>query len=379
MQLKDVIGHSILKQELVNLYEHKRVPHASLFLAKQGWGGLPMALAFSQFLMCEDKQVDDACGQCPSCIQIAKLEHPDVRFSFPTVSPKPGAKNLSNNYLSDFRMFVRQQPYGTTFDWLQFINVENKQGNISADEARSIVDSMTLKSYQGGYKIHIIWRPELLGKEGNILLKLIEEPSPGTFLILVAEEEDKIIATILSRMQVVKVGPIAQDAIVDALESRYEVAADKAKQIALAAEGSYSEALRLKDNWDNDMLPIITQWLNVTYANNGTGIIDWVDEQAKMGREELKNMLQYMQQIFAAALRLNYCPTLPIALPEKDIVLVQKLANMNLPLDIYREIEQYLTEVVYSISRNVNQKIQLLNLSIQMQYWIKSRQLTLSY
>lgn len=375
MLFQEIVGQETLKEKFIQLYNNGRVPHASLILGKEGWGGLSMALAFAQYLMCEQKGSEDSCGVCSNCVQVRKMEHPDLKFSFPTVSPKPNTKNYSENYIAEFRDFVKQSPYGTTFDWFQYIKVENKQGNISADEARAIVDSMNLKSYQGGSKIYIIWRPEFLGKEGNILLKLIEEPAPNTFLIFVAEEEQKIISTILSRLQLFKLSPIPAQTLASALVSRYQIGEELAQQIALAAEGSYTEALYLKDNWDNDMLPIMTTWLNATYSNNGLSIMEWVDVQSKLGREELKNLIQYMQQIFAASMRIRYSPKLKVALADNDRALAQKIANMNLPMEIYIQLEDYLTKVVYNISRNVNHKSLLLNLSIQMQYWIKGRQL----
>src|SRR5690606_26038094 len=176
------------------------------FLGKEGVGGLPLAISFAQYIFCENKSQDDSCGQCASCLKIAKLMHPDLHFTFPTIGAKP---NFSKNYLPQFRDFVRQTPYAGAFDWLQSIQAENKQGNISADECRDIIDRLNLTAFESGYKIQIIWRPEYLGKEGNMLLKLIEEPPENTLIFLVAENEEDILNTILSRTQKVLLPPLS--------------------------------------------------------------------------------------------------------------------------------------------------------------------------
>ena len=190
MTFKNVVGQQAAKDGLLQMWHNNVFPHALLIVGPEGTGGLPMALALAQYIFCENKSETDACGKCAGCGKAAKLEHADLHVSFPSISPKPGTKALSRIYISEFREFIQQSPYGTTYDWLQHINAENKQGNITAEECREIIDTLNLKSYEGGKKVQIIWRPEYLGKEGNILLKLIEEPPQDTILILVAEQTD---------------------------------------------------------------------------------------------------------------------------------------------------------------------------------------------
>lgn len=375
MLFEKIVGQQALKQELIQLQQKDKIPHALLFLAKAGTGGLPLALAFVQYLFCEQKTAEDACGTCPSCIQVQKLEHPDLHFSFPTVPSKPGEKNLSEHYLSDFKDFCKSMPYGSSFDWLQYIQAENKKGNISADETRQIIQSLSLKSYQGGYKIHILWRPEYLGKEGNVLLKLIEEPPAKTLLILVAEERDQILPTILSRLQVFQLKPLSIETIQATLSKDFAVEPKLAGQIALASEGNFNLALQLKDNWHNDSLPIITQWLNAVYSNNGLAILDWVDAQAALGIEALRNLFQYTQQLFAVAMRCSITKQEPTHLTAEDAQFVKKLIAIKLDIKSYQTIHQAITAFVYQISRNTHLKSSLLKLSIQMQYWIKNNKI----
>ena len=187
MLFSNVVGQQAAKEGLLKMWHNNVFPHALLISGEEGTGGLPMALALAQYIFCENKTASDACGKCAGCSKAAKLEHADLHMSFPSIPPKPGVKAMSRLFITEFREFIQQTPYGTTYDWLQHINAENKQGNITAEECREIIDTLNLKSYEGGKKVQIIWRPEYLGKEGNILLKLIEEPPRDTILILIAE------------------------------------------------------------------------------------------------------------------------------------------------------------------------------------------------
>ncbi|MBC7555094.1 MAG: hypothetical protein H7257_14090, partial [Taibaiella sp.] len=168
MDFHDVLGQRAAKEGLLKMWHNNVFPHALLITGAEGTGSLPLALALAKFIFCENKTADDSCGHCPNCGKINRLEHADLHLSFPTIPPKPGVKAMSRNYIKEFRTFITQHPYGTTYDWLQHINAENKQGNITADECREIIDTLNLKSYEGGKKILIMWRPEYLKKEGNI-------------------------------------------------------------------------------------------------------------------------------------------------------------------------------------------------------------------
>src|SRR5450432_418010 len=226
MPFKNVIAQNLVKQHLIELVKHNRLSHALLFLGPEGSGALPVALAFAQYVVCEKvnglqqsspaaslfvddfrpstidhRPWSDACGICPACIKAQQFIHPDIHFSYPVIPKKPGDKPVSTDYIAEWREFISQYPYGNAFDWLQFIGAENKQGNITANECNDIIKKLSLKSFESGYKILIMWMPEYLGKEGNKLLKLVEEPPPDTLFILVAENESQILPTILSRMR----------------------------------------------------------------------------------------------------------------------------------------------------------------------------------
>ena len=232
MQFSKIINQQEVKQQLVELIQHNRLSHALLFLGKEGSGALSLALAFAQYLICEkvnrkititnsnrftylekNQQLQtstpqtqtDCCGICPSCTKANQLVHPDIHFSYPVVTKKPGTPPLSTDYITEWREFINNYPYGNVYDWLQFIGAENKQGNITANECNDIIRKLSLKSFESEYKILIMWMPEYLGTEGNKLLKLIEEPPPNTLFILVAENESLILPTIVSRCQLIKI------------------------------------------------------------------------------------------------------------------------------------------------------------------------------
>ncbi|HHS96139.1 MAG TPA: hypothetical protein ENJ45_06070, partial [Phaeodactylibacter sp.] len=217
MLFDQVIGHRTLKAQLCRMAQNAQIPHAQIFFGPEGCGKLALALAFAQYVLCKNKSEADACGQCSACIKAEKLIHPDIHFSFPTV----GTKMTSNHYLPQWRDALSQNPYLHANQWLQFIGAENKQGNINVDECNNIIKKLSLKTFEADYKIMIIWLPEYLGKEGNRLLKLIEEPPEKTLFILVAENQERILPTILSRCQLLKVYALSDDEIKSALQQKY--------------------------------------------------------------------------------------------------------------------------------------------------------------
>ncbi len=262
MLFNEVIGQSEIKTKLRGLVEHNRLSHAMLFCAPEGAGGLPLALAFAQFIVCErvaNPKTDqpfpvESCGVCPPCIKAARLAHPDIHFSFPVVTNSKGETQISNDLIKEWREFISTYPYGTIFDWLQFIQgydgnqegskQKNKQGNITAHECNEINRQLSLKSFESGYKILIMWMPEYLRNEGNKLLKLIEEPPPDTLFILVTEDEAQILPTIMSRVQSIHLPRPSVSEISDALVTRAGVQPEKARQLAAVSEQNYREALQ---------------------------------------------------------------------------------------------------------------------------------------
>jgi DNA polymerase-3 subunit delta' len=373
MLFRQVVGHNEIKKGLVKMHDTNRLPHALLLAGQEGTGGLPLAMAFAQLLFCTNRQEFDSCGDCPGCRKASRLEHPDLHISFPAFAPKQGAKALSRHFITSFREFFVQSPYGTTYDWLQFIDAENKQGNIPAEECREIIDTLNLKSYEGGKKIQIIWRPEYLGKEGNILLKLIEEPPADTLILMVAENPNEVLPTILSRTQMVRLGPIPPADIAQGLSDRSLADPKRAVQVAHIAGGSFTEALRLIRHTDNDLFPEVRRWFNGLFKNNGIELSKFSEDWSKAGREQQKNFLQYVIQLLEQAMRARYLPGKPLALPEEEADFVGKLGAMTLPDEVIHKMVEAISRTIYYIERNAHSKTQLHALSIGLVYIIQNK------
>ena len=337
----------------------------------EGTGGLPMGLALAQFIFCENKSEHDSCGKCPGCSKAAKLEHADLHVSFPSIPPKSGTKAMSRHYIQEFREFIQQSPYGSTYDWLQFITAENKQGNITAEECREIIDILNLKSYEGGMKVLVMWRPEYLGKEGNILLKLIEEPPQNTILIFVAENIEDILQTIRSRTQEIRLAPVSAAEIAEALVTRSLTDSRKAAQVAHIAMGSYTEALRLVRDADNDLFPEVRQLFNALFTNNGLAIAKFAEDWSKTGREQQKNFLTYIIQLLEQAVRARYSPGAALSLPEAEAQFVQRLAGTNVSFEGFGLLVSSVSDTIFFIERNAHSKTQLHALAIKMQHIIR--------
>ena len=368
MQFAQVIGQGAVGKNLAEMVRQNRLSHALLFLGREGSGALPLALAFAQYVVCERREstgAGDSCGECAACLKSARLVHPDIHFSYPVIPKKPGEKPVSSHYGSEWREFIGQYPYGNAYDWLQFIGAENQQGNITAQECNEIIHKLSLKSFESGYKILILWMPEYLGNEGNKLLKLIEEPPPDTLFILVAENESLILQTILSRTQLVKVPLPETNDIAAALEERSGLGAEQARQIAVLSEGNYHEALQLVRHADDDWQGILRDWLNAALKNGPLAQVKWIDEISKLGRERQKQFLRYFNHLLEQAVRMRYLDpaTLPIPEGERDIALrLNKIADIGQQRAIIEELDN----ASYYIERNAHARMLFHALTIKL-------------
>lgn len=373
MLWNEVIGQEKTQESLLSLLRSGQLPHALLLLSKEGSGGLPLAVAFAQLLLCEQRSADNqACGQCPACHKTKSLVHPDLHFTFPSIPPGAGEKTNSKNFITEFRKFFSEHPYGSVLDWLAFIGAKDRQtGNISAEECKEMRDTLSLKAMEGRYKIQIIWRPEYLGKEGNILLKLIEEPPTNTIFLLVAEETDSVLETILSRTQLVRLQSLSEDAVRDILSQQYHIAPDKAAHAALLAEGNVALALKLSDDTENDWLQLLKDWFNGVFTFNGNLISKWIDTVSKLPTVQLNNFLRYCQQMLGHAMRMSLIPGYRAPISSADAAFAQKLAARQFSHKVISKMDKHIAEAIYHIVRNANVKVVLLHLSIQLQYDIK--------
>jgi DNA polymerase-3 subunit delta' len=394
MLFKDVIGQQAIKHQLVEMVAHGRVSHALLFLNKEGSGALPLVNAFAQYMVCEKVHgssapagpslfgdgpqpamntiLTDACGLCPPCQKAAQFAHPDIHYSYPAISSKPGDKPLSATFRPQWREFLKLTPYGNVFDWLQFIGAENKQGNISAEECNDIIKQLSLKTYESEYKILVMWMPEYLGKEGNKLLKLIEEPPPNTLFLLVAKNEELILQTILSRTQLIKIPTLEDNEVKDALVQRAGIDGQKAGQIASLAQGNYREALQLLQHAEEDWQAVLRDWLNAILKAGPVAQVKWVEEMAKTGREKQKQFLKYFTHLLDQSLRMRILGSElnSIADNEKDFAeRLNKIASVNQQQAIIEELDK----AQYYIERNANGKMLFHALTIKLLHIIKNK------
>ena len=377
MAFSKVIGQTQVKQTLVEMVQLNRLSHALLFLGQEGSGSLAMALAFAQYVVCEkkaDPMMTDACGICASCVKASQLIHPDIHYSYPVIPKKPGDKPVSTDYGSEWREFVEQYPYGNAYDWLQFIGAENKQGNITAQECNDIIHKLSLKSFESGYKILVMWMPEYLGNEGNKLLKLIEEPPADTLFLLVAENESMILQTILSRTQLVKM-PLPETADIEkALMERAGLEQGQARQIAVLSEGNYHEALQLIRHADDDWQGVLREWLNAILKNGPIAQVKWIEEISKSGRERQKQFLRYFNHLLEQAIRMRYMEEGQITIPEAEKDFASRL-NKIADISQQQAIIQELDKAAYYIERNAHAKMLFHALTIKLYHILAEKKL----
>ena len=319
---------------------------------------------------------NDSCGVCPACTKAHQLIHPDIHFTYPVIAKKTGDKPVSTDWIKEWREFASLHPYGNVFDWLQFINAENKQGNITAEECNDINRKISLKSFESEYKILIIWMPEYLTKNGNKLLKLIEEPPPNTLFVLVAENEEQILPTILSRTQLVKIPLLTNMEIEAALELRAGAKVERAHQIAMLSEGNYREALHLLQHEEDDWQVILREWLNHIAKKNLAGQVKWIDEMSKQGREKQKQFLKYFTHLLEMAIRVQFIPPNTESMTnELDFAMrLNKLCGIGQQEAIIQELDK----ASYYIERNANGKMLFHALSIKLHHIISNNSLILT-
>ena len=375
MLFSEILGQEYIKSHLTQSANLGRIPHAQLFVGPEGSGTLPMAIAYAQYILCSNSNGENR-GENESCnLKFDKISHPDLHFIYPTVSTEDVKnKPKSIDFISDWRAFVLQNPYGGLFDWYTTLGVNNKQGLIRVEDASDIVKTLSLKSYEGGYKVMIIWMADKMNVEAsNKLLKLLEEPPEKTVFILISEQEEDIIQTIRSRCQVIHFGVLSESCITEALVINNKIDHKRAATIAHQAQGNYNKALHLCKNED-DEFPFdewFVTWVRAAFKAKGNAaaiqdLIQWSEQIAGLGRETQKKFLVFCIEMFRQALLLNYeTPSLVYLEPKVEKFQLANFApfvNGNNIQDIFNE----LSDAMYHIERNGNAKIILTDLSIKL-------------
>lgn len=370
MLYEHIVGQHEAKQRLLKMVHDERVPHALLFSGKEGSGNLPAALAFAQHLYCTSKTAAGACNQCTSCHKVAKLIHPDLHLVFPIAKSKD--VKSSNDLLKEFREAVLQHPYLTLNDWFSEVSADNKQPIIPVEEANDILKKLSYTSYEGSYKVMIIWQPEKMNQEAaNKLLKILEEPPEKTIFVLVASQPDQLLATILSRVQQIPFYQCSEEEVAQALVKGYHVSADSARQTAMLANGNYGEAIALlQQNEENvSFLTNFQTFMRLALRFDCNKVMQWIDDNAASGREKQKQFFQYGLEVFRDCLMFNYGDPNLVRLSGQERQFLEKFAPFVNRRNYEKLVEEFNNNYYY-IERNANPKILFMDLFLKINEWI---------
>jgi DNA polymerase-3 subunit delta' len=374
MNFDEIIGQDFLKKYFKKIIEQNKIPGAQLFVGDSGAGTLPMAWAFANELLCKNNP------QCEG--KVSKIIHPDLFFIFPSITGSSGSNTESQQLLPQFREFLRTSPYGSYYHWLQYLNAENKQGMIRVKDAENIIKKTFVKPYEGDYKVFIIWMAEKMNNEtNNKLLKILEEPPTDTKFILIAENTENILPTVLSRCQIHYFNPIPASTIQNKL-IELGVEEKKALKIAKQSNGSWTKALEIlnKNESEETFQKDFVEWVRTAFMakkkkSSVHQLINWSEKMASKGREEQKYFLSFVLEIFRQAMMINYgnqqLQYIDMSAVNFDINKLAPFIHNNNIEDIFKLIEK----ASYSIERNANAKLVFMNLSLSLTKLIHKKEL----
>nr|WP_207422134.1 hypothetical protein [Pedobacter sp. SYSU D00873] len=362
MQFSDIVGQQAVKEQLIRGVQENRISHAQLFLGPEGSGSLALAFAYAQYICCENRSEQDSCGGCSSCRKYSRLIHPDLHFSYPFFAKHK--EDTALNFIEEWRRTFLANPYLSLDEWRNQLEAENKQANINIAECHQIIRKLSLKAFESEYKVLVMWLPEYLDKEGNTLLKIIEEPPQKTLFLLVAQNQDQILNTILSRTQLVKVHRLRDEDVAKYLVRKFHLDEEQAMRISYLSEGNIQTAVNLSKEESNNNFGMFSDWLRLCFTNRGLLAIEFSDNIAKIGRENQKNFLRYGMKIMREVLMVLAGAEYLVHLPgnEKEFVVnFSKVLNSAKAEAIINELEK----AHYHIERNANGKILFLDVSLQ--------------
>jgi DNA polymerase-3 subunit delta' len=372
MQFADIQGLDQTKTSLIEAVRKDHVAHAQLFLGPEGSANLAMAIAFASYLNCEDPGEQDSCGQCPSCSKNQKYIHPDLHYVFPVSSTEKihGKEVVSNNFLKEWRSFLEGNLYGDIADWSGVFGGENKNLNISKEESRAIIKKLSLKAFEGAYKVMIIWMPEYMHPSAaNGLLKILEEPSNKTVFLLVAHDSEKLLGTILSRTQKVLIRAF-NDSEVQTQLVVAGVVPDKASHIARLAAGNLKLALRLATEVEEDRVESFKEWMRLCYAQDYAKLVGWSDEFHKMTKISQRGFIRFGLSIMRDTLVAHYGDSHLIKLTEDEKEFVRKFSQVVTPEKI-EPLTNLFSEALFHLTRNGSARMIFLDLALKVSKQLK--------
>ena len=373
MLFADIPGLVETKKQLIQAVKDDHVAHAQLFLCKGGGANLPLALAFVNYINCEQPGESDACGQCSSCLKNSKFVHPDLHFVYPLSGTKDisGKDVVSTNFIKDWRKFLLENPFGDVNAWANEFGGENKQLNISKEESRQIIKHLSLKAFEGKYKVMLIWLPEFMHiAAANGILKILEEPPAGTLFLLVCNDEEKLLTTILSRTQIVKIRRMNDVEVVSLLVGKHKINETAANKVARIADGDISEALALLEGADDDSQSMFKNWMRICFKTDFIKMVDMAEDFHKKSKIGQRSFIQYGLNIMRESLlsTAEASQLHRLAKDEEDFV-----GNFSklMTVDKLEIISGVLNDALYHLERNSSPKITFLDMSLQIAKRIK--------
>jgi DNA polymerase-3 subunit delta' len=369
MQFAEIFGQEAVKKKLIQTALENRVSHAQLFLGPGGSGKLALAIAYAQYINCRNRSELDSCGVCPSCQQFAKLAHPDLHFSYPIIINKKKNKEISKDYITEWREYLLEKHfYPELTEWHSKMETEKKQGVIGAEECNQIIRTLSYKSYEGKYKVMIIWMAErLYHSAAPKILKILEEPPDKTLFILIAEKQEQIISTILSRTQVVKIPALDDDSLTHILSVRFGYPKESIAAVLPSVRGNVNNAIRiLEESLSGEFSSAeFRDWMLLCYGMKFKELYDFVSKTARTPRTKQKQLLSYGLSLSRHCLLTAYGRTdlLQIADREEEqfVNKISRLLNHRNALEYAALFE----EAILHIERNGNAAIVFMDLSVR--------------
>ncbi|MDD2526304.1 MAG: DNA polymerase III subunit delta [Bacteroidales bacterium] len=375
MFFKDIVGQQPVKDHLRKMVDENRLPHALLLHGNEGTGVFPLGLALARYLDCTHRVDGDACGVCPSCLKFNKLAHPDLHFVFPIYKDSKRKKERCDDYISEWRQMVLENPYFNMEMWLKSIKAENSQAIIYAQESDEVLRKLSFKTFEAEHKVMLIWLPEKMHSVcANKLLKILEEPAPQTHFILLSENPEEILGTILSRSQSLQIPEITQKCIADKLEADYKLSAEDAQYIAHIANGSYIQALNNLQMGESasELLDFFVKLMRLAYMREIKELKKWSEEMAAKGREYQKMFLDYTLYMMRENFMANFRKPSIVYMNSPERTFSSRFCQFIHERNI-DDLTLELTKAADDIESNVNSKIVLFDLALKIATLLKRK------
>lgn len=374
MLFKDIPGQESVKNYFRKVVSDDRMPHALMLFGREGHGKLALARSLATYVQCSNRTNTDACGQCPSCIKSTKNIHPDIHYAFPVVKLDKVKREdtISQHFMNEWRSFMESQPYGHINDWLDHISATDKRANINVAECNDIIKNLGLKTYEGAYKIQIIWQANFLQKEANRLLKLIEEPSEKTLIILILENRNSILNTVRSRCQTLMIPPFADETILEFIENNSNLSENDKKELTHLSNGSLRSAIQYIDQTEINYSEELISWLRAAFKMDPEEVNAFIDRIMGSGKQNLIDFFRYGLHFFREFLIYNASEDeKSLRLTESERIVAEKLGKL-LDINKISALQSLLSQSITHINRNLSVKILLMSMTFEINAILKS-------